>query len=139
MNMLTNPRAHTAAGIRVLGANNMIGGTSMGAFLGAQHALGWDVPKMLEFNTQMWSEEKPLKEYTIPFVGLVAGNRFLRVTRRTYGEANIEDLGIPFFCCSSNLTTAQVMVHDRGPAWRWPRPAATWPARALRPSGPPTA
>lgn len=97
---------------------DLIGGTSMGAYLAAQHALGWDVPRMLDFNTRLWGKEKPLKDYTLPFVGLVKGQRFLRQTRATYGEAHIEDLGLPFFCCSSNITTARVMVHDRGLIWR---------------------
>jgi NTE family protein/lysophospholipid hydrolase len=108
-------RALHEAGIAI----DMIGGTSMGAYLAAQHALGWDTDRMREWNTYLWAKLRPLKEYTLPFVGLTNPKSFIRTTRETYGEANIEDLGIPFFCCSSNITRARVEVHDRGPIWRW--------------------
>jgi predicted acylesterase/phospholipase RssA/CRP-like cAMP-binding protein len=100
-------------------AIDMIGGTSMGAYLAAEQALGWDTARMREWNTYLWATLRPLKEYTLPFVGLTNPKSFIRTARETYGEANIEDLGIPFFCCSSNITRARVEVHDRGPIWRW--------------------
>ena len=108
-------RALVEAGIEI----DMIGGTSMGAYLAAQYALGWDGERMRRFNTRLWAELKPLKAYTIPFVGLTEPSLFIRETRATYGEANVEDLGIPYFCCSSNITRARLMVHERGPLWRW--------------------
>lgn len=107
-------KAMTEAGVPI----DMIGGTSMGAYLAAQHALGWDAARMLQFNRDLWVRDKPLKEYTLPYIGLVGHSRFLRATRGVYGEAHVEDLGIPFFCCSSNITKARVVVHDRGPLWR---------------------
>lgn len=108
-------RALGEAGIEI----DEIGGTSMGAYLAAQHALGWDTDRMRAWNSHLWAKLRPLKEYTIPFVGLTNPKSFIRLTREAYGDANIEDLGIPFFCCSSNITRARVMVHDRGPIWRW--------------------
>jgi predicted acylesterase/phospholipase RssA len=74
---------------------------------------------MTTWNTHLWAKLRPLKEYTLPFVGLTNPRSFIRLTRETYGEANVEDLGIPFFCCSSNITRARVEVFDRGPIWRW--------------------
>lgn len=97
---------------------DVVGGTSMGAFLGAQVAMGWDPGKMLAFNEVTWTRTKPLKDYTFPYLGFVTGRRFYSVARAIYGEARLEDLRIPFFCCSSNLTRARVEVHDAGPAWR---------------------
>ena len=108
-------RAIREAGVEI----DLIGGTSMGAYVAAQHAFGWDPEQMREFNKRFWIQERPLKEYTIPYVGLVTGNKVIRTTRAIYGDANLEDLGIPFFCCSTNITRATVMVHDRGPIWRW--------------------
>ena len=41
----------------------------------------------------------------------------VRAVRQMFGDIEIEDLWHPFFCVSSNLTTAQVMVHDTGRLW----------------------
>jgi NTE family protein len=35
-----------------------------------------------------------------------------------FGDLNIEDLWLPFFCVSSNLTTGMTHVHRQGPLWR---------------------
>ncbi len=35
-----------------------------------------------------------------------------------FGQAQIEDLWIPCFCVSTNLTRGERMVHERGPLWR---------------------
>jgi predicted acylesterase/phospholipase RssA/CRP-like cAMP-binding protein len=96
---------------------DLIGGTSMGSYLAAQCAFGMDADRMEEFNTYIWSKLKPLKEYTLPFVGLTSPMKFFRATRKVFGEANVEDFGIPFFCCSSNITKARLMVFDRGTIW----------------------
>jgi NTE family protein/lysophospholipid hydrolase len=108
-------RALDEAGFEI----DVLGGTSMGAYLAAQRALGWDTRRILEFNKDLWTRVRPLKEYNLPLVSLVAGQRFLKATRALYGDAELEDLGLPFFCCSSNLTRARLMVHERGLAWRW--------------------
>ncbi|MEO7087031.1 MAG: cyclic nucleotide-binding and patatin-like phospholipase domain-containing protein [Gemmatimonadaceae bacterium] len=106
-------RALAEAGIPI----DLIGGTSMGAYLAAQQAYGMEPDRMEEFNTYVWSKLKPLSEYTLPFVGLTSPMKFFKATRELFGEANIEDFGIPFFCCSSNITKAKLMVFDRGTIW----------------------
>ena len=106
-------RAMREAGIPI----DLIGGTSMGAYLAAQHALGMEPDEMEAFNTHLWAKLKPLSEYTLPFVGLTSPMKFFRATREMYGEANLEDFGIPFFCCSSNITKAKLVVFDRGTIW----------------------
>jgi NTE family protein len=35
-----------------------------------------------------------------------------------YGDSRIEDLALPFFCVSSSLGRAEVVVHQEGPVWR---------------------
>jgi predicted acylesterase/phospholipase RssA len=107
-------RAMEEAGIAI----DMIGGTSMGAFLSAQYAMGWDTATMQEKNRDIWVRYRPLKDYTFPYLGLITGRRFTKMARDIYGAGQLEDLPIPFFCCSSNLTRAEVMIHERGPIWR---------------------
>ena len=47
--------------------------------------------------------------------------------RRELGDIDIEDLPLPFFCVSSNLTTGRIAVHQHGPLWRWLRASVAIP------------
>ena len=44
---------------------DMIGGTSMGAVIAAQHALGWDWQTMAQVNRDEWPRCEPQKNYTL--------------------------------------------------------------------------
>ena len=46
---------------------------------------------------------------------------------REFGDVAIEDLPLPFFCVSSNLTTGHSEVHRRGMLWRWLRASVAIP------------
>src|SRR6185295_2989622 len=63
----------------------------------------------------------PLGDYTFPVVSLTSGRRVSRLLHGEFGELAIEDLPLPFFCVSSNLTTGHSEVHRRGVVWRWLR------------------
>ena len=103
-------RAIQEAGIAI----DLVGGTSMGAYLGAQWAMGWDAAKMESYNRETWRKRWPIRDYTLPYMALIKGRRFEHATREIYGEAQIEDFALNFFCCSSNLTRARLAVHRRG-------------------------
>ena len=100
-------------------AIDRVGGTSMGAFIGAQLASGWTAERIQEYNRECWNEVRPLRDYTFPYVSLVTGQTFLAVTKELYEEAEIEDLPLRFFCCASNLTRAQVRACTSGSLYRW--------------------
>ena len=103
-------RAMEEAGIPV----DMIGGTSMGASLAAQHALGWSPERLQRVNRQVWVELEPHKEFTLPVLSIVGNRGSTRCGQMMYGDVQIEDLWIPFFCVSSNLSTATAVVHRTG-------------------------
>jgi CRP-like cAMP-binding protein len=103
-------RALAEAGVPV----DAIGGTSMGAGIAAQHAMGLDADALLEVNRRIYLEWRPQKQLTLPLVALV-DNRLATVCgERVYGDADIEDLWVPYFCVTSNLTTAEMVVHRSG-------------------------
>ena len=95
-------------------AVDMIGGTSMGASMAAQYALGWTPERMLEENKHMWVTVRPHKEYTVPIVSVLSRRLSDQCTHGMYGETQIEDLWLRFFCVSSDLVGACAVVHDRG-------------------------
>jgi NTE family protein len=106
---------------------DLVGGTSMGAILGAGVAQCWSVEELTERFRRAFVESKPLRDYTLPFVSLVSGRKVSRLLRNDFGDITIEDLPLTFFCVSSNLTTGHSEVHRRGEVWRWLRASVAIP------------
>jgi len=104
-----------------------IGGTSMGAVIAAQCALGWDWQTMARVNREEWPRCEPTKNYTLPLVALNSGRRMDQMLRRMFGAAEIENLRTKFFCLSTNLTRANAMVHRAGLLWKAVRASVSIP------------
>jgi predicted acylesterase/phospholipase RssA/CRP-like cAMP-binding protein len=103
-------RALGEAGVPI----DFIGGTSMGASMAAQHAMGWDAERMLRANREAWIDLRPHKEYTLPLLSILKGRKAGLMGRMLYGDVLIEDLWTPYYCVSTNLTLAEQRVHRLG-------------------------
>jgi predicted acylesterase/phospholipase RssA len=68
-----------------------------------------------------------LLDYTLPLASLLAGRRITRAIERYAADWEIEDLWIPYFCVSTNLTTARTVVHRRGEVVRAVRASVSIP------------
>ena len=106
---------------------DLVGGTSMGAILGAGVSLCWSIDELKDRFRRSFVDAKPLRDYTLPFVSLVSGRKVTRLLQREFGDVNIEDLPLDFFCVSSNLSTGHTEVHRRGQLWRWLRASVAIP------------
>jgi NTE family protein len=106
---------------------DLVGGTSMGAILGAGVSLCWTIEELTDRFRQSFVDGKPLRDYTLPFVSLVSGRKVTRLLQRAFGDVTIEDLPLDFFCVSSNLSTGHSEVHRRGELWRWLRASVAIP------------
>ncbi|MBV9723596.1 MAG: patatin-like phospholipase family protein, partial [Gammaproteobacteria bacterium] len=104
-----------------------IGATSIGAIIGAGWAAGWSYAEMLERMRRAFVHRNPLGDYTLPFVSLVSGRRVGKLLRDEFGERCVEDLPLPYFCVSTNLTNGQAAVHRRGKLWLWLRASVAIP------------
>lgn len=104
-----------------------VGGTSMGAIMGAGVAAGWTVAEMRERFHRTFVATNPLSDYTLPMVAIVGGRKVSRLLRQEFGEVAIDDLRLPFYAVSSNLTTGRVEVHRDGALWRWLRASVAIP------------
>ncbi|MCB1559891.1 MAG: patatin-like phospholipase family protein, partial [Xanthomonadales bacterium] len=104
-----------------------VGGSSIGAIMGAGIACGWDDDWLREVNHRSFVAGKPVSDWTLPLVSLYGGRRVVKLLREAFGERDIEDLPIPFFCCSSSLTSGRLVVHERGRLWQWLRAASAIP------------
>jgi predicted acylesterase/phospholipase RssA/CRP-like cAMP-binding protein len=91
---------------------DVLGGSSMGAMVGAQHLLGWDSDRIMGEISKAF--EQSFDDMTIPFLSFKRGGKSSRIVQGFFGDHRIEDLWIPFFCTSSNLNRAELKVHTRG-------------------------
>jgi predicted acylesterase/phospholipase RssA/CRP-like cAMP-binding protein len=95
-----------------------IAGTSMGGLVAAMYAQGWDADTMLRVSRKEWVERRPMRDYAIPFMSLMTCRKVTQMLQRTFGDRHIEDLWLPYFCTTSNLTRAEATVHNTGPVWK---------------------
>lgn len=116
-------RALREAGIAI----DAVGGTSIGAIIGAGVAADWSVAEMTEVYRRSFVSTNPLSDRTIPFVSLVSGRKVSRLLREAYGEREIEDLALPFFCVAADLTRGEASVMRHGVLWRWLRASVAIP------------
>jgi predicted acylesterase/phospholipase RssA len=108
-------------------AIDAVGGTSLGAILGAGVAMEWTHDELVDRFRRAFVDTNPLNDYTLPLMSLVSGRKVTRLLRGEFGELQIEDLPLPFYCVSSNLTTGRLAVHRTGSLWRWLRASVAIP------------
>jgi NTE family protein len=90
-----------------------IGGTSIGAIMGAIMAIDLSFEQACDLVRTTFVEGKPFSDYTIPLMSLVRGRRMERLLEQHAGF-QIEDLPIPFFCVSCSLDTGTLNLHEQG-------------------------
>jgi lysophospholipid hydrolase len=93
---------------------DLIGGTSIGAAIAAQYAMGWSREKMIAENRRIWLTIRPHKDYTLPLMSIMDKRKGFECGHYVYGTNQIEDLWVPYFCVSSDLTAATMCVHRTG-------------------------
>jgi predicted acylesterase/phospholipase RssA len=116
-------RALREAGIPI----DAVGGTSIGAIIGALVALGWADEQILQSCKHAFVDDRPLDDLTIPVFSLLSGRKLARTLHHYIGDVDIEDLWQPYFCVSSNLSQSCVDVHHGGSLWRAMQASAALP------------
>ena len=106
-------RALREAGI----AFDLVAGSSMGAIIAAGVALEWTDEELSARVRHSFVDTNPLSDLALPFIAFTRGRKVSRLLRAQFGEVQVEDLWRPYFCISSNLTTARSVVHRDGPLW----------------------
>jgi len=94
-----------------------IGGSSMGGLLGGAMALGLNAAEVAQLCSS-FANSRALFDYTLPITSMMASRKLTAFCHRVYRKVYIEDLWIPFFCVSSNLTNGQEVLHQRGFLWK---------------------
>ena len=91
---------------------DLVGGTSSGAIVGGMLALGMPCGAMQDA-VKRFATRRSLLDFTLPFVSLASGQRISRALERVFEDVAIEDLWLNYFCVSTNLTRARMVVHRR--------------------------
>lgn len=108
-------RALDEAGVPI----DRIGGSSMGAVMAALHARGFDWKDMVRLNRWGWVKYQPHKLYTLPLISLISPRKAERMLEMMFGDDQMEDLWLSFFCVSTNLTRAELNIHRKGSLRHW--------------------
>jgi len=90
-----------------------VGGTSIGAIIGAPIALDWSFEQAHRIARHSFVKVKPFSDYTLPLVGMLRGGRMERELMANQ-DFQIEDLPIPYFCVSSLLDSGELQMHEHG-------------------------
>uniref|UniRef100_A0A8C4Q005 lysophospholipase n=1 Tax=Eptatretus burgeri TaxID=7764 RepID=A0A8C4Q005_EPTBU len=114
-------QAVTEAGIPI----DMVGGTSIGAFMGALYAEERDVSRM-RTRARGWAMEmksvfKKVLDLTYPITSMMSGAAFNKSIEKVFKDKQIEDLWIPYFNVTTDITASCMRVHTDGSLWRYAR------------------
>lgn len=93
---------------------DFLAGASMGAIIAACVAMGWSDAEIEARIRDGFVSSNPLGDHVLPVVALTRGARVEERLMRHFGDTRIEDLEIPFFCTSSEMTQGVTRVHRRG-------------------------
>jgi NTE family protein len=99
----------------------------MGAIVAAGVASRWNDEELNERFRRAFVDANPLNDYTVPLISLFSGRRVTRLLRAAFGEKDIEDLVLSFYCMTANLTTSDADIHTVGRLWRWLRASVAIP------------
>ena len=106
-----------------------VGGTSQGALMAALYARHAStthmLPRVKELVGTMSSPRHLLTDLTLPVLSLFSGKGVDRILRAALGDVEIEDLWLPFFCCSTNLSRGRLSTHTAGSVRRYVRASMT--------------
>jgi NTE family protein len=97
---------------------DFLGGASIGSIIAAGVAMGWSDEEMEVRYRRSFVTTNPVNDYTFPLVALTRGRKVSRLLQREYQQVLIEDLRVPFFCVSTNLTSGRALEHRDGILWQ---------------------
>ncbi|TPP58576.1 Patatin phospholipase domain-containing protein 7 [Fasciola gigantica] len=114
-------RAFQDAGVPI----DLIGGTSMGAFMSALWAeetrFAQFTQRARNFTETLNSIWNRVKDFTYPAVSIFSGKEFNNQLEKVFGERQVEDLWIPSFYVTTDITNCKMRVHTQGSLWRYVR------------------
>ncbi len=93
---------------------DFIGGASMGAVIGAGPALGWSDDELELHIRKAFVLSDPLADIAPPIIAMTHARKVKTLMKEAFGDVQMEDMLLPFFAVSTNLTSGKLEVHREG-------------------------
>ncbi|KAJ8283469.1 hypothetical protein COCON_G00023190 [Conger conger] len=115
-------KAMEEAGIPI----DIVGGTSIGSFIGALYAEERSaVRRAREWAKAMNSVFKTVLDLTYPITSMFSGSAFNTSISKVFQDKQVEDLWLPYFNVTTDITASSMRVHKDGSLWRYVRASMT--------------
>ena len=113
---------------------DLIGGVSAGSVIGGLYAMGYTWVTIQQLYEQALQSNNAmlnlLGDLTLPVVSFTTGRGESKLYMEFFGDLQIEDLYLPYFCGSANLSQARDYVHRTGHLGQAIRASSTVPGIA---------
>lgn len=93
---------------------DFVGGASMGAIICGGVAMGWAQQELDARIRKAFVTTSPVDDVAVPIISLIKGKKVDARLQEHFAEVLMEDLWLPFYCVSSNITSGGYVVHKRG-------------------------
>ncbi|TGZ56931.1 Neuropathy target esterase sws [Temnothorax longispinosus] len=94
---------------------DMVGGVSIGAFMGALWCMEKNITtttqKAREWSKQMTQWWRQIMDLTYPMTSMFSGKDFNKTIQQTFGDTYIEDLWLPYFTITTDITDSCMRTH----------------------------
>ncbi|XP_053712051.1 patatin-like phospholipase domain-containing protein 6 isoform X1 [Synchiropus splendidus] len=118
-------KAMEEAGIPI----DIVGGTSIGSFIGALYADERSAvrtkQRAREWSKAMNSIFKKVLDLTYPITSMFSGSAFNTSIYKVFEDKQAEDLWLPYFNVTTDITASAMRVHQDGSLWRYVRASMT--------------
>uniref|UniRef100_A0A8C5QMH3 lysophospholipase n=1 Tax=Leptobrachium leishanense TaxID=445787 RepID=A0A8C5QMH3_9ANUR len=109
---------------------DMVGGTSIGALVGGIYAEHRN-SKQTNDRTSKWAQMmssllRTVMDLTYPISSLLSGSAFNAILQDIFGEREIQDLWLPYFSITTDISSSSMRVHREGCLWRYVRASASY-------------
>ncbi|XP_033927858.1 patatin-like phospholipase domain-containing protein 6 isoform X3 [Melopsittacus undulatus] len=109
---------------------DMVGGTSIGAFIGALYAeercADSTRQRARDWAQCMNSVFATVLDLTYPITSMFSGSAFNNSIHKVFQDKQIEDLWLPYFNVTTDITASAMRVHTDGSLWRYVRASASY-------------
>ena len=93
---------------------DFVGGSSMGGVVAAGLALEWSQEELEARIKAAFVDSSPLSDMAFPIIAMSQGRKVDALLQEHYGEVEIANLPLPYFCVSADITNNNFRLHRQG-------------------------